>query len=81
MKNIICSVNMERWRFGIDDVIKEKEITEEQFRKAEKGYLDKDERMDIFGATVVWGYGLYGYEFWEEGGKYFVAWKQSNSCD
>lgn len=81
MKRVICSVNMERWRFGLDDVIKEKEITEEQFRKAEKGYLDKDEQMDKFGMAVVNGYGLYGYEFWEEDGKYFVAWKQSNSCD
>lgn len=81
MKEIKLSVNMERWRFGLDDVIKEKEITEEQFHMADKGGLTKDDEMEIFGMAVVWGYGLYGYEFWEEGGKYFVTWKQSNSCD
>lgn len=81
MKNIKFSVGMEQWRFGYHDVIGKKEITEEQFRKIDKGGLTNDDKMEIFGATVIWGYGLYGYEFYEEDGKYFVAWRQSDSCD
>lgn len=81
MKNVKFSVGMEQWKFGCNDVIGKKEITEEQFHKIDKGGLANDDKMEIFGATVIYGYGLYGYEFYEEDGKYFVAWRQSDSCD
>ena len=80
MKNIICSVNMESYR-RVHDKVKKKEITEEQFHLADKGGLTKEDKMEIFGMAVVWGYGLYGYEIYEEDGKYYAEWRQGDSCD
>jgi hypothetical protein len=80
MKEIKLSVNMESWRIT-NDTINKKEITEEQFHLADKGELTRDDKMEIFGAAVVWGYGLYGYEIYEEDGKYYATWRQGDSCD
>ena len=80
MKEIKLSVNMESWRIT-NDTVNKKEITEEQFHLADKGELTKEDKMEIFGATVVWGYGLYGYEIYEEDGKYYATWRQGDSCD
>ena len=80
MKEIKLSVNMESYRIT-HDIVKKKEITEEQFHLADKGGLTRDDKMEIFGAAVVWGYGLYGYEIYEEGGKYYAEWRQGDSCD
>ena len=80
MKNIICSVNMESYRIGLD-IVKKKEITKEQFHLADRGGLTRDDKIEIFGATVVWGYGLCGYEIYEEDGKYYAEWQQGDSCD
>ena len=80
MKEIKLSVNMESYRIGMDTVHK-KEITEEQFHLADKGELTKEDEMEIFGMAVVWGYGLYGYEIYEEDGKYYAKWRQGDSCD
>lgn len=80
MKEIKLSVNMESYRIGFD-IVKKKEITEEQFHLADKGGLTKDDKMEIFGAAVIWGYGLYGYEIFEEDGKYYATWRQGDSCD
>lgn len=78
MKNIKLSVNMEKWR---NDRIYSKEITAEQFAKVSEQGIGKEEKMEIFDASVIWGYGLLGYEFFEEGGKYYVAWRQGDTCD
>ena len=80
MKNIICSVNMESYRIAHDKV-KKKEITEEQFHLADKGGLGNDDENKIFGMAVTQGYGLYGYEIFEEDGKYYATWRQGDSCD
>lgn len=80
MKEIKLSVNMESYRIGFD-IVNKKEITEEQFHLADKGGLTKDDKMEIFGMAVVWGYGLYGYEIYEEDGKYYAEWRQGDSCD
>ena len=80
MKEIKLSVNMESWRIT-HDTINKKEITEEQFHLADKGGLTRADEMEIFGAAVVWGYGLYGYEIYEEDGKYYAEWRQGDSCD
>jgi hypothetical protein len=80
MKEIKLSVNMESWRIT-NDTINKKEITEEQFHLADKGELTKEDKMEIFGMAVVWGYGLYGYEIYEEDGKYYAEWRQGDSCD
>ena len=81
MKNIKCSVGMEEWKFGVHDKRGKTEITEEHFHLADKGGLTKDDKMEIFGAAVIWGYGLYGYEIYEEDGKYYAEWRQGDSCD
>jgi len=81
MKEIKLSVNMETWKIGHSDIVRSMEIPEEQFRLIDKGYITKDDQVEIFGAAVVWGYGLYGYEFYEEDGKFYVTWRQSDSCD
>ena len=80
MKEIKLSVNMESYRIGFD-IVKKKEITEEQFHLADKGGLTRDDKIEIFGTTVVWGYGLYGYVIYEEDGKYYAEWRQGDNCD
>lgn len=80
MKEIKLSVNMESYRIGFDTV-KKKEITEEQFHLADKGGLTREDKVEIFGMAVIQGYGLYGYEIFEEDGKYYATWRQGDSCD
>lgn len=81
MKEIKLSVNMESYRIGFHDVVKKKEITEEQFHLADKGGLTREDKVEIFGMAVIQGYGLYGYEIFEEDGKYYATWRQGDSCD
>jgi hypothetical protein len=52
------------------------EITKEEFDKAkEKG------AGVLVPEYVHYGYGLYGCRVWEEGGKYYLEWRQGESCE
>ena len=78
MSEIKFSVNMQSWRGDERHVL---EITKEQYEMIDKGYLTKDEQVEIFGGAAVYGYGLYGYEFYEEDGKYYTRYRQGDTCD
>lgn len=77
MENIKFSVNMETWR---DGDIRTVEITKDQFDKCD-GYVSETDKVAIFGASAVYGYGVYGYEFYEEDGKYYARFRTGDSCD
>ena len=81
MKEIKLSVNMEAWKIGHSDIVRSMEIPKEQFHLIDKGYITKGDQVEIFGAAVVWGYGLFGYEFYEENGKYYTRYRQGDTCD
>lgn len=36
---------------------------------------------DYLGAAIVCGYGLYGYSFSEDNGKYYLTYERGDSCD
>lgn len=53
-----------------------REITEEQWQKHEKG-----ESTGIWTQSELLGYGVYGEEFYQKDGKYYVDFQMGTSCD
>ena len=61
-----------------------KEISKEIYDIAmEKGngHIPGDMEMEVFGASICCGYGLYGTKVYEKDGKYFCDYTTGSSCD
>ena len=56
------------------------EITSEEYNNL-MAMDRKDAEWAYCGATIICGYGLYGFDLFEKDGKYFVTITMGNSCD
>ena len=59
------------------------EITKEQYdhAMANNGTITRDDEMDVFGVSLLCGYGVYGNSGSKDGDKYVVNFWRGNSCD
>lgn len=44
-------------------------------------YLTDDDKESLFGADILYGYGLYGCKVYEEDGEYVCRYEIGSSCD
>lgn len=60
-----------------------REITKEQYDRAmdNHGHIIGSDEKDVFGLSILCGYGLYGDEVYTEDGKYYVKYQCGDSCD
>ena len=54
-----------------------REITKEQYINA----TEHNDARGIFTAQEVMGYGVYGEQYYEKDGKYYVSYTRGDSCD
>lgn len=61
----------------------EREITKEIYDRAlnNRGYIDPEDRPEVFDRVELCGYGVYGPKVFEKDDKYFVAFNLGSSCD
>lgn len=57
-----------------------REVTKAEYDEAMANNGKVDE-VEFFGMAVCCGYGLYGYSFYEEDGKYYVSYSTGSNCD
>lgn len=62
---------------------KDFEVTKDVYEraKANRGYMDSDDRPKYFDGSILNGYGLYDCKVREENGKYICSWWCGSSCD
>lgn len=58
-------------------------ITKEQYDRAmaNKGHIVSADMEDVFGISILCGYGLYGHEVSKDGDNYIVTYWHGSSCD
>jgi len=63
--------------------VKDWEITKEIFDEAiaNGGTIPANRYLEVFGASLVMGYGIYGTSVREADGKYFVDYRRGDTCD
>lgn len=63
--------------------VKDWEITKEIFDEAiaNGGTIPEDRKLEVFGASLVMGYGIYRTSVHETDGKYFVDFRRGATCD
>ena len=60
-----------------------REITKEQYERAKlnRNYIADEDMVDIFAASELYGYGVYGARAYKEDDKYYVYYSIGDSCD
>lgn len=58
-------------------------VTKEWYEtyKRQGDCLTPDQKMTLFGASIMMGYGLYGYSMKEENGEYICSYSCGTTCD
>ena len=67
---------------GIDQVL-EREITAEQYERAihNHGYLLESDKNNVFSASELYGYGVYGGSVFQKEGQHYVRFSLGSTCD
>ena len=60
-----------------------REITKEQYERAKpnRNYIADEDMADIFTASELYGYGVYGARAYKEYDKYYAYYSIGDSCD
>lgn len=59
------------------------EISKEIYEQAldNRGQIPKEYELDVFGMSIIYGYGLKHNSVFEENGKYYCSYECFESCD